>query len=135
MNELFLIGRIIFGGFFTYNGLNHFVNLAATAQYATAKGVPFPEVAVVVSGALLVLGGLSVLFGFMPELGLVCLAVFLVAASPLMHNFWDLTDPAQRLNELGHFMKNMALLGASLMMLAVPRPWPYSVEEGRRIAA
>lgn len=87
------------------------------------------------SGALLVLGGLSVLFGFMPELGLACIAVFLVGVSPLMHNFWDLTDPAQRLNDLGHFMKNMAMFGASLMMLSVPRPWPYSVEEGRRIAA
>jgi hypothetical protein len=26
----------------------------------------------------------------------------------------------------------MALFGASLMMLAVPRPWPYSVEQRRR---
>lgn len=135
MNELFLIGRMIFGGFFAYNGINHFLNLAATAEYAAAKGVPIPEVAVMLTGALLLLGGLSVLFGFMPELGLACIAVFLVGVSPLMHNFWDLTDPVQRLNEMGQFMKNMALLGASLMMLVVPRPWPYGVEEGRRIAA
>ena len=39
MNELFLIGRLIFGGFFAYNGLNHFLSLAGTAQYAAAKGV------------------------------------------------------------------------------------------------
>ena len=30
-----------------------------------------------VSGVLLVVGGLSVLFGFLPELGLACIALFL----------------------------------------------------------
>jgi putative oxidoreductase len=87
---------------------------------------------VLLSGVLLLIGGLSVLFGFVPEIGLACIALFLACASPLMHNFWDLADPAQRLNEMGHFMKNMALFGGSLMMFAVPRPWPYSLEQRRR---
>jgi uncharacterized membrane protein YphA (DoxX/SURF4 family) len=73
-----------------------------------------------------------VLFGLLPELGLACIALFLACATPLMHNFWDLGDPAHRLNEMGNFMKNIALFGASLMMLAVPRPWPYSLEARRR---
>jgi hypothetical protein len=38
------------------------------------------------------------------------------------------------MNEMGHFIKNMAMLGASLM-LAMPLPWPYSLEGRRRIAA
>jgi uncharacterized membrane protein YphA (DoxX/SURF4 family) len=134
MNDLFLVGRIIFGGFFMYNGVNHFVNFGPTVQYAVAKGVPLPEVAVLLSGVLLVVGGLSVLSGFMPEIGLACIALFLAVVSPLMHNFWDISDPAQRMNEMGNFMKNLALFGASLAMLAVPRPWPYSVEARGRIA-
>jgi hypothetical protein len=36
MNDLFLVGRIIFGGFFAYNGINHFVNLGPSAQYVAA---------------------------------------------------------------------------------------------------
>jgi uncharacterized membrane protein YphA (DoxX/SURF4 family) len=101
MNDLFLVGRIVFGGFFTYNGINHSVNFGPTAQYVAAKGIPLPEVAVLVSGVLLVVGGLSVLFGLLPELGLACIALFLACATPLMHNFWDLADPAQRMNEMG----------------------------------
>jgi putative oxidoreductase len=132
MNDLFLVGRIIFGGFFAYNGINHFVNFGPMVQAVVAKGVPLPEVAVLLTGVLLVVGGLSVLFGLMPEIGLACIGLFLVGATPVMHNFWDHADPAQRLNDMGHFAKNMALFGASLMMLAVPRPWPYSVEQRRR---
>jgi len=135
MNDLFLVGRIIFGGFFAYNGISHFLDVAAMADYTASKGVPMPELAVMLSGALLVFGGFSVLFGFLPRVGLACIALFLIGVSPVMHNFWYVPEPGLRLNELGHFMKNMAMLGASLMMLAVPRPWPYSLEERYRIAA
>jgi putative oxidoreductase len=135
MQDLFLIGRMIFGSFFLYNGVNHFLNVTPMAEYAAAKGVPMPEIAVVLSGALLVFGGLSVIIGFLPRVGLACLAVFLVSVSPVMHNFWDVSEPGQRMNEMGHFLKNMAMLGASLMMLAMPVPWSYSLEERRRIAA
>jgi len=132
MNDLFLLGRIIFGSFFTYYGINHFLNTATMTQYAASKGVPMPELAVIVSGALLVVGGLSVIFGLWPHVGAACLGLFLVGVSPIMHNFWDIRDPGQRMIEMGNFMKNMALLGAVLMMAAVPRPWPYSLEYRRR---
>lgn len=135
MNDLFLVGRIIFGGFFVFNGINHFLNFDPTIQYVAAKGIPLPEAAVLLGTTLLLIGGLSVLFGFMPEIGLACIALFLVGVSPLMHNFWDVSDPVQRMNEMGNFMRNLALFGASLMMLAVPRPWPYSVEAGRRVVS
>ena len=133
MSDLFLLGRILFGGFFTYFGVNHFLNLAAMTQYTAAKGVPFPELAVLASGTLILAGGLSVLFGVWPHIGAACLGVFLVSVTPIMHNFWDIADPGQRMMEVGNFLKNLALLGAVLMMVAVPRPWPYSLERRRRI--
>jgi putative oxidoreductase len=131
MNDLFLVGRIIFGGFFVFNGINHLLTFDPTVQYVAAKGIPLPEVAVLLGTALLLVGGLSVLFGFIPEIGLACIALFLAGVSPLMHNFWDISDPAQRMNEMGNFMRNLALFGGSLMMLAVPVPWPYSLDQRR----
>jgi putative oxidoreductase len=41
-NVLFLIGRILFGGYFIYNGYNHLKNLSMMSGYAKTKGVPFP---------------------------------------------------------------------------------------------
>src|SRR3569833_2960503 len=65
----FLLGRLAFGGFFLYSGINHFQHYKQMAQYAGSKGVPKPEAAVLGTGALLTLGGASVLLGAKPKLG------------------------------------------------------------------
>jgi len=39
----------------------------------------------------------------------------------------------QRQANIVNFSKNVGLLGSSLMFLAVPRPWPYSVERRLRL--
>jgi putative oxidoreductase len=135
MDVPFLTGRILFGGYFLYAGLNHFLSAPMLAQYAAAKGVPAPEIAVVLSGALLVVGGASVLLGFWPHVGVWCIVTFLAIVSPVMHDFWAIADPAQRVGEMVNFMKNIALAGGGLAMLGVPRPWPYSVERARPVTA
>ena len=132
MDDLFLLGRLIFGGFFLYSGANHFLMNATIAQSAAAKGVPMAEVAVVIAGVLLLVGGFCVLTGFEPYVGLSCIALFLVCVTPIMHDFWALTNPTDRMNEMGHFLSNAALLGGTLMMFAIPQPWSYSVSLRRR---
>ena len=47
--------------------------------------------------------------------------------SEILFLFWNIADPAQRLGEVINFTKNAALMGAALMMLSLPRPWPYSL--------
>jgi putative oxidoreductase len=133
MNELFLVGRIVFGGYFAYSGITHFLSGSMMAQYAASKGVPLPEAAVFATGLLILAGGLSVMFGVLPHIGALCIALFLVGVSPMMHNFWAVPDPNLRMVEMVNFTKNMALLGGVLMLLGVPRPWPYSLENRRRV--
>ena len=53
MRALFVLGRAIFGGYFVYNGLNHFLNQKMMSQYAASKGVANADVAVPASGGLL----------------------------------------------------------------------------------
>jgi|RhiMethySRZTD1v2_1073278.scaffolds.fasta_scaffold395503_2 putative oxidoreductase len=134
MADLFLMGRLIFGGFFLYSGVHHFLDTATLAQYAGAKGVPMPEAAVLLTGALLIVGALSILLGILPRPGLACIILFLVGVTPIMHAFWSVPDPQIRQMDMGNFMKNLALLGGALMMLMIPTPWAYSVEARRRIA-
>ena len=124
---LMLIGRLLFGGLFLYNGINHFQNRAAMTGYAAYKGIPMPSVSIVASGLWLVICGLSVILGFRPEVGLLMSVIFLAGVTPVMHNYWTATDPNARLADSINFQKNMALLGAALVMLALPRPWPYSI--------
>ncbi len=131
MDVLFLIGRVLFGGFFILNGFNHFTKRSVMSQYAASKGVPAAGMAVVNSGVLILLGGLSVLLGVWPEIGLWLIVVFLLGVSPMMHNFWAVTDPSRHMAEMVNFTKNMALVGAALMMqfalAAMPKPWPFSL--------
>ena len=39
MRALHMLGRMIFGGFFAYSGINHLQNSEGMGQYAGAKGV------------------------------------------------------------------------------------------------
>jgi putative oxidoreductase len=131
MKSLFLFGRVIFGGFFIYNGIHHFQERKQLAQYAGAKKVPLPDVAVAATGAEMILGGASVLLGIKPKLGAALIAGFLAGVSPMIHNFWDLEDPGQRMNEMINFSKNVALLGAALALMSLEEPWPASLPVAR----
>lgn len=131
MKTVFLLGRIIFGGFFLYSGLHHFQDKKQLAQYASAKNVPMPEMAVAASGALLMLGGASVLLGVKPKVGTLAIMTFLAGVSPVMHDFWATQDSERRQNDMVHFMKNMAMLGGAMALMGMDEPWPVSVPIGQ----
>ncbi len=123
----FLLGRIVFGGFFLYNGINHLVQRKSLAQYAESKKVPAAGVAVPASGVALIIGGASILLGLKPKWGALAIIGFLASVSPTMHDFWRAEDPNQRMNDMINFSKNLAMLGAALALMAVEEPWPASV--------
>jgi putative oxidoreductase len=118
------LGRALYGGYFLYNGINHFANWRAMSDYAKSKAVPLPGFAVCASGALIVGGGLSLLSGVRPRAGASMIAVFLLGVSPRMHAFWNIHDSQERTNEMINFTKNMALIGAACFAAALPEPWP-----------
>lgn len=122
-----LIGRILFGGLFVYNGFNHFKTRAAMVGYAQYKKVPMPGAAITLSGVWLLLTGFSIVLGIRPVIGLWMAVLFLLFVTPKMHDFWAATDPNARMGDWVNFQKNYALLGAALMLLALPTPWPYSL--------
>jgi len=127
MGYMFVLGRVLFGGFFVLGGINHFQHLGMMSGYVASKGVPAAKLGVIVSGLLIIAGGLLVIVGWHVRIGLACIVLFLVPVTVLMHNYWVETDPMQQLNQRVNFQKNVALLGAALAMLMVPRPWPLSV--------
>lgn len=110
------LGRILFGGYFLYNAFNHFSNLQMMAGYAQSKGVPQAKAAVLASGLLLLVGGVSVLFNIYPDIGLLALVLFLIPVTFMVHAFWKVQDPLARRGEIVNFTKNLALLGAVLLM-------------------
>jgi uncharacterized membrane protein YphA (DoxX/SURF4 family) len=126
MDTLFLIGRIILGVYYIYSGFSHFQRLTMMAQYAKSQGVPAPSLSVGFTGMMLVLGGLSILLGFQPVIGIALVVIFLVPTAFMMHRFWGV-DQQTAMMQMPHFLKNLALAGSALMLLAIPTPWPFSL--------
>lgn len=123
----FLLGRAVFGGFFIMNGIHHLKQTGQLSQYAAAKNVPKPDIAVQATGAMLILGGTSILLGIKPKLGAAAILGFLAGVSPVMHDFWKQETPEQRMNEMINFSKNVALAGGAIALMGVEEPWPASV--------
>jgi putative oxidoreductase len=127
---LLLAGRIILGAYFLYAGFGHFQNRKMMAGYAAAKKVPLPMLSIIGTGLLLSAGGLSLILGLYPYLGIAALAAFFIGVTPMIHDFWTVQDPMQRMSERVNFTKNAALLGALLIIAALPQPWAYSLTAG-----
>jgi uncharacterized membrane protein YphA (DoxX/SURF4 family) len=83
------------------------------------------------SGApLLSAGALAVLAGVYPAVGALAVVGFLVPITVIMHDFWTMQGQ-DRQNEQIHFLKNVGLIGAALVFLALSTVnWPYAVGLG-----
>ncbi|MFE7744315.1 DoxX family protein [Nocardia sp. NPDC057455] len=118
MDVVVLIGRVLFAMLFLTSALGHFTRTEAMAGYAQSKGVPMAKAAVLGSGVLFALGGLSVLLGIWADLGALLLVLALLPTAVVMHRFWQETDQEAKQSELIQFSKDVALAGAALMLFA-----------------
>ncbi len=114
MKYVVLLGRILYSAVFITLGPGHFT--AGTIGYAAAKGVPLASLAVPISGAIAILGGLSILLGFKAKYGAWLIVVFLVPITLMIHNFRTVADPMARQMQYLNFIKNVSMLGAALMI-------------------
>lgn len=126
----FLLARILFGAPLVFLGYNHFQNTDAMSGYAQSKGVPAARVSVLASGGLLIFGGLGIVLGVFPAIAAGAVAVFLLIATPMMHDFWAVPEDQQQA-EMTNFIKNVELLGAALIFLVLSgQPWAYALGVG-----
>lgn len=123
----FLAGRLLFALVVGYLALGNLRDIEGSIAYAESKGAPLAAVTVPVGSGLLLLGALSILLGVYPAVGTVAVVGFLAPVTPLMHDFWNADGQAAE-NERVHFLKNVGLLGAALVMLALAsQEWPFAV--------
>jgi putative oxidoreductase len=117
MDVVFLVGRVVFALIFVISGLTaHLAQARQMAGYARAQGAPAPELLVPLSGVVIIVGGLAVALGVYADAGALLLAAFVFSVAFFMHAFWREQDPQQKQNQMAHFMKNMALTGAALVI-------------------
>ena len=119
MNTVLLIGRILFALIFVSSGLSHLAKVEAMTGYAKFKKVPAAKLSVLVSGALLALGGLSIVLGIYADLGALVIAILLIVMALKMHDFWTQTDAQAKQTETISFFKNISMAGGALIIFAI----------------
>jgi putative oxidoreductase len=97
---------------FLLSGLSKLAAPAATIGYIGAAGLPFPSLAYVAALGVELGGSVLLLAGFHARITAAILAAFTIAAALAFHsNFADQ-------NEMIHFMKNVALAGGLMQVVA-----------------
>lgn len=128
---LLIAGRVLFAAIFILSGIGHLTQFKAMSDYAAAFKVPSPRLAVVVSGLMILVGGLSILLGVKVPAGSLLLVLFLIPAAVYMHPFWGVSDPMQAATQRAHFMKNLSLAGAALVIWyfssVAPGAWVFTL--------
>ncbi|RMG35057.1 MAG: DoxX family protein [Planctomycetota bacterium] len=113
-----LLGRLLISAIFLTSAVTHKIpHFEQVAQLMESEGVPMPKIALAGAIAFLVLGSLSLIVGFKARIGALLLLVFLILATYYFHDFWTMSGD-ERQQQMIHFMKNLALMGTMLLIIA-----------------
>jgi putative oxidoreductase len=110
---------VLLGAIFFISGLNKVADPAGTIGYIESAGLPLPQLAFVVAIVVEVVGSVLLVLGFRARLVAALLACFTLASAFGFH--FDFSDQ----NQFIHFMKNLALAGGLLQVVAFGAG-PYS---------
>ena len=119
MNAVLLVGRVLFALIFLNSGIGHLTKTAAMTGYAQYKKVPAAKLSVIVTGLMILVGGIFIVLGLYADLGALLIAAFLIPTAVMMHAFWKETDATAKMNETIAFFKDLSLAGAALIIYAV----------------
>jgi putative oxidoreductase len=128
-NVLLLVGRLLFSVIFVEGAMGHLTKINYMAGYAGAMGVPYPKVAVVVTGLMLLAGSISIILGWKTAYGAIILILFLIPVTYQMH-FLPMIHSATQMQmqmQMVNFLKNTGLLGGAIY-IAITGPGGFSID-------
>lgn len=117
--KLALSGRVLMALIFLVAGIRKALAFAATVGYFGKLGLPMAEVLVPLTIALEIGGGLLLIAGWQVRWTASVLALFTIGSALVAHRFWQVGDPMQFGNQLNHFLKNVAMVGGFLLVIAM----------------
>ena len=112
-----MTGRMLVAFLFLGSGLGKIGGYGATVTEMTARGVPWAEPLLIVSIAVQLVAGGLVAIGIWVKPAAALLALWIIPVTVVFHDFWRLAADAREV-EFMMFMKNVAILGALLLLTA-----------------
>lgn len=127
-----LVGRTLLALIFIFAGFHKITGFEGTAGYMASHGLPMPQVLLVATIVIELIGGLMLLIGWQAKLAAAAIFLFLIPATLAFHAFWTV-NPADAMllqNQMNHFMKNLAIMGGMLYIVAYGSG-PFSLQKSR----
>ncbi len=112
-----LLGRLLLANIFIVAGLKKIMGFAGTAGYMASKGLPFPETLLALTILIELGGGLMILLGWQARWAALAIFLWLIPVTLIFHAYWGL-EPAQMVEQQRHFMKNLAIMGGMIYIVA-----------------
>jgi len=113
-----LAGRILIALIFFMSGADKVMHYTGTLGYMTKAGLPFPEVLLFASVIIEIGCGLAIVVGWKTRPAALLLFLWMIPVTWIFHN------PSGGQDQLIHFMKNLAIMGGMLMLVALgPGGW------------
>ena len=106
------LARLFLCSLFIWDGVLQLRDPAGTANYFMSLNIPLPQIAVWVSIAVHLLGGVGVLVGFMTRWAAALLILLCLGTAFGVHL------PAGDMENMTHFYKNLVMAGGLLYVLA-----------------
>jgi len=117
-NPAAFIGRILLALIFVVSGVGKITGYAGTAAVMAAKGLPMVDVLLPLTIAVELGGGLLLALGWKARWAAAALLLFLIPTTLIFHQFWGIEPKLAQMQKI-HFLKNVAIMGGMLMVLAI----------------
>jgi putative oxidoreductase len=117
LRSLFMfLARLCIAAVFLWGGVGKWLYYDQTSAFMASKGIPMVPLALIVASLVEVIGALCLIFGYRTRFGATILLLFLIPATALFHDFWNLAGAEQSL-QLIQFFKNLAIFGGLLYII------------------
>jgi putative oxidoreductase len=109
--------RVLLAMLFLWSGYSKLAYLGPNVGYMKAYGLPAAELLIWPALALELIAGAMLLVGWKTRWAALALVLFTIPATFIFHAYWSV--PAdQALNQQIHFVKNLAIVGGLLSVIA-----------------
>ena len=116
-DALSLIGRIFLAVIFLVSGFGKIGGFEGLIGQIASKGFPVPEAFAAATVAIELGASLMLVFGWKARWAAFLLAVFTAVVTVFFHNFWAMPEAQKAMQQI-QFMKNLAVIGGLLMVIA-----------------
>jgi putative oxidoreductase len=112
------VGRLFLAAIFIISGYNKLTHFSDTAGFMAGAGLPLAEVLLVLTLLIELVGGTLMVIGYQTRAAACITFLFMIPVTAVFHNPATAVDAAAAQQQMIHFLKNIAIMGGLLQLMA-----------------